>query len=316
LFYPKSGDKSIIETDFQGKITANLSYSQEHLIPRNHLLGIGYLADTILVISDRGFDFYKGDDLIRSIDQPIKNGDFLQREFATSDNSIVVYTGSPFSLEGLDLRSELHSFKYFERFRAAQMIDIRSQQYRHTLPLPEESIFHHQPGPWVNMFLHLADDSGTIYFLLNPEQKIYQFIPSGDSLRYDGSIPIQLDQFVLLSNRSAQQDMRKNVVVNSMIKDLVVEKNTILVSYRSGIPEDEYYSGLADQRDQLAKTFNATNRNYLSRYVNGKKVGADLRLPHRVSQIVSRLEKDIYLGKPDFSQVEHADKCVYYLLKI
>jgi hypothetical protein len=167
------------------------------------------------------------------------------------------------------------------------------------------------PGAASPMF---AVNQQGMFVLYPPEENLYKFSLTGEQA---GKYPCRFEHFQIRSNDISgvpAKDVERSIATNSAIRSLNVNDSIALITYSTGIIDDEYaeIKGVSNWVAVMEKY----NKYYVSVYVNGTKKHKDILISPKFYGVSYMKSPSEVIMHTNFNFQESKDHSVIYICKL
>lgn len=323
LFLEEETSKIII-TDSKGEIKYKFSARGEGDKEFGSILmSAGWYQDTCIVIgSEKGYYFYTFDGyLLSQIPDKVLQG------YTSSQKNFHIKVGeNEYFLSLRPLASEINqSFSlnkknYIEKYAPISIFNLKNRQASKGFGYEANSIFKKFDYLYENIdvLFDFNYQNNKLYLLHNPEQKVYVYDAS-KKFSLTNEIDLKCQYFdepikIKFSQSEQYKSIIEIILRNSNFSNLLSKDNILLTTYVQGISEDNFRK-FQEGRIPRGELLNYAKK-YLQVFENHLKIGDDIIIPQKLSDIAFFKDKNYILFYPNYSQVELEKQNIFYVAKL
>ena len=316
---------TIVQTNYKGKIKNKIKVSGEGGNEVGFIFNLSYIGDTaILVNSNRGFFFYDLNGkalgrkpIIEKTNLKTLGSNTLKPIISSikTDTGIVLALQLKNSLSDSQL-SNIHSKESYQSYKSLTFYNINNSEYINAFGFEPESDFmdfEYHYGDIITLF-NFNSFTKSFYTLHNPDSKLYKY---DISLKKIKTIDLEPNNFKLpvRYNFSIKKTPSyKHMDVNSSYVYLSTNKDVSIITYRTGIPEDEYDK--TNSEAEIPELWKKYMKYYAIILINDNKVCNDVPLPYSAVGVsyIHDANNMILSTNPSITETEEAT--IFYRCKI
>jgi|GEM_PF-3660974 len=316
LFGNTSSEIQIIETDRNGEILQSFYCGGEGEEKIGYKLsGLGYLNEKdIGIISERGlYQFKRSGEFKSFVADPDEMTRFNETKlYAVNRGKSTLVVGSHHSFSDSEQSADIYSNEFYEKFNHFTLYELPSGEISSKAGFDDHSFFQRRNEVFIGNIHYLHDEhKGKIYLINNPDPAIYVYNVKND-FSYEGKISLRPDFFKL---QKSNTEFLKALYSSSSYTGIVVEDQKIIITYRTGVPEEAFPSTILSAQEG-GDLYNKHNKVYVMLYENGQKVTCDILCSDKIYRILASIGQDEYLVEPNTGKVELPDKEIFYICKL
>jgi hypothetical protein len=233
------------------------------------------------------------------------------------DTTLISYYVSPLTYDDVKVitgNADLIRKSYKEK-PLFTFFNLNKETYELKITHPQDGLYattdKQFPGAASPMF---ATSQRDMFVLYPPEEKLYKFNSTGEQI---GKYPCNFEYFQIRSNDKSgvtAKDVDRSIAINSAIRGIYAKDSIVLVTYSTGITNDEYAE--IDGAKNWVAVMEKYNKYYASTYVNGIKKYEDILLSPKfygISHMKSPLEAIMHTN---FNFQESKEHSVIYFCKL
>jgi hypothetical protein len=193
--------------------------------------------------------------------------------------------------------------------------NLNSEAFDLRIGYPKDGLYGNSDFQYAGAPLPTFDLTGEkLFAIFSPDEYIYQYNLSGEEI---GKIPCDFEKFTLRSPDpmgTQPKDAYKSIALNSTILGVHALQDQVLVTYNTGLTQDQYaeMNGLQDWVQVMDK-YSTT---YAVLYENGKKKYADIPLPKSCYDIAYVHAADMIIMYTNFNKNESKSQSKIYIGKL
>ncbi|RMG23524.1 MAG: hypothetical protein D6730_14330 [Bacteroidetes bacterium] len=240
------------------------------------------------------------------VDHPYGNLLNTQTQLTRQDGQVKIVA---YILPNTDYPSSVAEF--YQQAKLLTVTDPITGNRIYTLPYPENSIYRKTNNgyyPSKNIIFNAHASSDQIFATFQWDENLYHYKWKGDELQLEQVIPMKpryfkrMDPIPYGQAAGDARDALRHWFYNSAYrKVMVLEDETVLTLYRSGLPEKEALT--ADWETYEARLYQLDKR-MLQVFRQGEKVGGDILLPDSIVDIELAKGFDFLMGTPSHFHLE------------
>lgn len=317
--------QELIQTNLKGKFIEKFRLIGDN--PQQvgaYMYGATYLGDTAIAsIGTNGLFLYDLSGKLKSTYSKkistIRGGTLARRykliDLHINKNPYIIGTWfSPFKDEEKSLVSK--DINIYRRLKFLTIFNLETQKYYIDLPFEKNSIFQKNENRYDDAYCFDYNRvDGLLYSLISPDKNINIYQVTDTGLVLKESILLETQDFELRKVGSFGSPIDPmEIYVNSEFRTLDVSQDGkyCLVSYRTGIPVEEYKRAKSNAEiPQIHKEF---NKRYVILLENKKQVSAPIQLPKDVKEVIFFKSLDYVLLSTD--SFENPDKTSFYVARL
>jgi hypothetical protein len=288
------------------------------------LMTASWYKDTCVVIgSEKGYYFYSLNGYLLS-----KIPDKIVAGYTSSPKNFPIKTNNGeyfLSLRPLASDENELSFKNrkktIEEYAPITMFNVKTKEKIAKFGYEANSIFKKYDYLYenVDIFFDFNYQENCLYVLHNPEQKVYIY-DANNKFSLVSEIDLKCQHFEMPIKIKFNQSKKKDtdiiefILRNSSFRNILSRDSVILITYTQGISEDNYkdFQQGKIQRGELSNY----RKKYLQVFENRKKIGDDINIPSKLSNIAFFRNKSYILFYPNYSQVEKENQNIFYIAQL
>lgn len=315
----------VYQTDFSGKLIHSFNpMGNEPNQVGPYAYGIGYIGDsTISVIGTNGLFQYDLNGKLKSSYQKKINtirGGSLARRFKLVDCQIdnqpylIGIWLSPFSEKEKALVNK--DYELYKKLKFLTVFNLENQKYYIDLPFEKNSIFVKNANQYDEAYCFDYNASHkTLYTIISPDNYVNIYTLTSEGFKLKKSVELITENFqlrkILPFGNVYEQEQ---IYVNSEFRTLDVSQDGkyCLVSYRTGIPIEEYRK--AKSNAEIPLIHRQFNKRYVILLENDTQTSAPILLPKDVKEVVFFKSIDYILLSTD--SFENPDKTSFYVARL
>ncbi len=327
LFIDNRRGSTVYETDVHGAILhqfAPLGEGPDKIGAK--ISNIGYFSDSSVIISaDRGYYVFDlNGHILRKFasENPETVGGFEKkmRLFRNNDGDTVAASvfRSPLSYDFI-LRNTAGSKEFIDQVRFLTFNDLNTGKYNLKFGYEQGGLHKQYKYDFRErtLFEYLPSDR-SFYLIYAPEQKLYIY-SDRDGFTSPHTAPLFLNHYELpikykLGESGSVRDYSRSLLVNSAIDQLCAGDSSLILTYRTGMPERAYDE--VRTNEQTGAAFVKYARFFCVLFQNGRQVCDEMELPPHCYQVAFYKSPDyIVLSYAKSGDTEEGDN-KYYICRL
>ncbi|MEA5259381.1 hypothetical protein VB264_16400 [Arcicella aquatica] len=315
---------TIVQTDSNGNIKNKIKVSGEGGSEIGFIFNLSYIGDTaILINSNRGFFFYdlngkalKGKAIIEKTSLKTLGSNTFNPSIASikTDTGIVLALQLKNSLNDYQL-SNIHSKESYQNYKSLTFYSLDKHKYINALGFEPESIFmdfdYHYGD--INTLFVFNQFNKCFYTLHDPDSKLYKYDVSLKKIKV---IDLEPENFKLpiKYNFSKNSTSSKHMDVNSSYVYFSTNRDISIVTYRTGIPEDEYNK--TNSESEIPELWKKYMKYYALILIDDNKVCNDVPLPYGAVGVTNIIGGSNMILSTNPAITETPDATIFYRCKL
>ena len=310
--------KEVVQIDSSGKLINTIALTGEGPNdPGSSIFNLGYYNDSSIVInSSRGFYIYNESGRLRKIiKEPTSlmgygSGVIPRIRHVVTQSQDLLFMHLKSSVVG-----SLFTKKGYKDYNPLTIFNIANKNIKNTAGYNEKSIF-------MKDFVYFGDpinifdvDSTYLYSINDPEPKIYIYDLKKNFSLYN-TISLVPENFSLPIKYSFGEKIREDraeLMTNSQILDINVYNKNIIVSYRSGVPFEEFSKKSKNNTPYLFRKF---MKYYMIYIRKGEEVSHDIELPLGCTGVAFYKSNNFIILNTNPAITETENESTFYVAKI
>ncbi|MDH5599081.1 MAG: hypothetical protein OEY34_08150, partial [Cyclobacteriaceae bacterium] len=283
LLMSKTNGKIIYEIDTLGNLINAFDFiGQGDTLVGDYIFNLSYYYDTAILVNGRnGFYFYDlsgkfikkskeitairgygGSRNLNTIPLIINNQEFLLLSLKNSLNEQFVSNFNHHSIN---------------EYKGATLYNLNNNKYGFVFPIEDNSIYRQKKMYYGDILTYFTSDGESYYVIHNPDKNLYQYDLNFKLLNVIDLKPKYFKTPITYHYNEIPTIEKGDDIVNSLYRELNANEDYVWVTYRSGIPMEEFNA--MQSFNDLPRLFQTFMKYYLIVLSKENTIIDNVRLP-------------------------------------